>query len=793
MTMQIGGIDANQIVTDLMALERRPLVALEQRQEAAEVASRALRGIRTNVDAFRFASLKLAGNGAFSRFSASSSNSSAVTASASENAAASSLSFTVAQLATNHGLRSVGTVATADTQITTAATISLAAGGQPLGIDTVRATSGLSAGEQNLTITQASSAATRQSAAAISGATLAASEFVDVEIDGVAASIELTAGTYTAEQFATALDTGLSNAGLAASAQLDSAGRVVVTTDDEGSAATIQFTGGSGLARGGMTVDATAVTGADAIVTSGAASTTLTRLSAGSTVTVSTDDGDLELDLNGGLRAGTLSVDTIDVGGGTLAEVASAINSSNGASSAAAVRVGDGAWRLQLTSRTSGDDGELMIDGDVFSSLGGLVESSAAQNAEIVIGSGPGAYTVESSSNTFTDVLAGTSLTVSETTTDPVTVSVERNDSALADDVAQLVATANTALAEIKVQTRYGVDGIGNGALAGDGTVRRIADQIRSALGRPVDGFGDLIGADVGIQTTRDGSFTFDEATFRAALAEDPEAVARFFGRSATSPAGVTFVDAAPETVTGSYDIEVTTAATQATSARIFDGGAGSTVRAGVRVGDTTATVDISAGQSASEIIDAFNAAFAANDLALTAEVDAGGLVVRSNDWGANGSFELNLDVDGVGTWDDVTGTDVVGTIDGVLASGIGRTLSLNELVDSPAAGLSVEIDGGVSGVLGSVEYQPGVAARVAEITTQLVGEDGAFDSAEDAQQRRIDDFNDQIDRFEDRLFTRETSLRRQWANLQTLLEGLQQQGAWLAGQISSLPQVNQG
>ena len=63
MTMQIGGIDANQIVTDLMALE--------QRQEAAEVASRALRGIRTNVDAFRFASLKLAGNGAFSRFSAS--------------------------------------------------------------------------------------------------------------------------------------------------------------------------------------------------------------------------------------------------------------------------------------------------------------------------------------------------------------------------------------------------------------------------------------------------------------------------------------------------------------------------------------------------------------------------------------------------------------------------------------------------------------------------------------------------------------------------------------------------
>lgn len=791
--MEIGGIDANQIVTDLMTLERQPLLVLEQRQQDAELAARALSGVRSNVDAFRFASLNLSGSDALSRFSASSSNSSVVSASATSGAVASSLTFTVSQLATNHGLRSSGTVASADSRITSSPTISIAAGGSSMGIGTVRATSGLAAGQQDIVVTQASAAATRQSSAPIAGATLASSEFVDIEIDGVSASIELTAGTYTAAQFASAIDAGLSAAGLGATATLDSSDRLVVTTDAEGSAASIQFTGGAGLARIGMSVDATAITGTDAVVTSGSNTTTLNQLTNGGTVTIQTDDGDLELDLVGGLRTGTLSVDTLDVGDGTLAEVAAAINSSTTSASAAAIQVSDGAWRLQVTARNTGQDGELLLDQAEFADIGGLVESSAAQNAEIVIGDGVGAYTVESSSNTFDSVLTGTSLTVTSVSSSPVTVGVARDDSAIAADVSRLVSAANTALAEIKVQTRYSVDGVGGGALAGNGTVRRMADQIRNALGRPVDGFGELVGADVGIESTSDGSFTFDEATFLSAMADDPAAVARFFGRAATTPASVTFVDASEETATGSYDIEVTTAATRATSARVFDGGAGSTVSVGVRVGDTTTTIDVAAGQTAAEIIDSFNDAFAADGLGLVAEADAGGLVVRSTNWGASGDFEINLDAGGAGTWSDVTGTDVAGTIDGVVASGIGRTLSLNTLLDSPAAGLSVEIEGGVSGALGSVDYQPGVAARVAEVTTRLLTDDGVFDSADDAQQRRIDDFNDQIDRFEDRLFTRETNLRRQWASLQTLLEGLQQQGAWLSSQLASLPSVDQG
>jgi flagellar hook-associated protein 2 len=648
-----------------------------------------------------------------------------------------------------------------------------------------------------MVVTQSSAAATKRSDAALTTQTFGGGllgfdpEFVDVEIDGVATSIRFEAQSYTAQEIADTINQGLSDAGLDATASLGTDGRLVVTTGGEGSANTIQFTGGP-LAKLQMTADATAIAGTDAIVSIAGTISNVTDLRAGDTVTVSTPDGDLELDLTGGLRLGRLDVTTVDVGTGTLAEVASAINGSTAGASAAAIRVGDGAWRLQLNARTSGADGKLMLDDSVFAGIGGLVESSAARNAELVIGEGAGSYTVESSTNTFSDVLGGTSLTVASVTTSPVTVNVSRNTAGLATDVAALVSAANTALAEIKVQTRYGVDGAGNGALAGNGTVRRMADQLRASLSRPVDGFTDLIGADVGIEIKRDGSFSFDQAKFTAAMAEDPAAVARFFGRSATTPAGVTFADATPETVTGSYAIEVTTAATQATSARIFDGGSASATRVGIRFGDTTLNVDIGAGRTSAQIIDAINAELTDAGAELVAAADAGGLVVRSTRWGTAGDFELNLDVNGAGTWDDVTGTNIAGTIAGVTATGIGRTLSLNILADSNAAGLSVVVDGGVSGALGNIDYQPGVGARVAELTTQLTGIDGVFDGADQAQQRRVDDFNGQIERFEDRLFTREANLRRQWASLQTLLQGLQEQGTFLAGQLSGLPNYSQ-
>ena len=94
---------------------------------------------------------------------------------------------------------------------------------------------------------------------------------------------------------------------------------------------------------------------------------------------------------------------------------------------------------------------------------------------------------------------------------------------------------------------------------------------------------------------------------------------------------------------------------------------------------------------------------------------------------------------------------------------------------------------------------QPGVAhddlvgARALGERRDLLGglgaraDRGVLTNAISAAGKRITDFNEQITRFEDRLFVKEATLRRQWANVQTLLGSLQNQQQWITGQLAGL------
>ena len=368
--------------------------------------------------------------------------------------------------------------------------------------------------------------------------------------------------------------------------------------------------------------------------------------------------------------------------------------------------------------------------------------------------------------------------------TTPITVTVGRDNEAAASDVAALVSAANTLLAEIKVQTRYDVANRTSGPLAGNSTIRRLADQVREAIGGFRDG---LTPSTIGIQLTRDGSFTFDQATFLEAAAADPAAVATFLARGGTNTGPVQFKSADASTVRGSYDVDVTTPATRASSSLVFDGGAVADTRVGVRVGAITVNYDVASGQSAAQIVDGLNAEFGRAGVQVVAELSGTGLVVRSTQWGARGAFELNTDVTGAGTWDALTGNDVAGTINGLAAVGAGQTLSLSSLGGNPAAGLAVTVTATTPGVT-TVDYRPGAAARVVELATLLTrSDDGSLTTAKQSAERRVTDFNEQIARLEDRLAIREQNFRRQYSNLQTLISGLQTQGNWLSSQLANL------
>jgi len=786
--MEIAGIDADQIVSSLMQIERRPLSQLTTRKNAATTASQAIDRMRSTVDAFRLAAAKLSNVSTFDRFSASVSASDVLSASVSASATAGSLTMTVDRLAQAHGLRSLGTVAAASAPVTSDASIAVATGVSKLGIGTVTTGTGLGVGEIDLRVTQASLAPTNvgTAALAVSSSIDGTNNTITLTVNGAAHTRAIATGTYDPAELAAAVNTALNGTG--ARAALDSSGALAITTSREGSLATLQITGGNALVPTlRLGTDSAARVGTDGMITAGTgAVVTFDSIEAGDMASLDTGAGNLGITFSGGLRLGERSVQVVSTGDRSLAGVAAAITGASAGVSAAAVRVGDNAWRLQLTSTTTGEDGKLAVDAAVFSGgLGGLVESSAAQNAQITIGTGPGAYSVESSGNTFDNLMTGVSLTAKRVSATPVTVQLGRDNAAVADDVAALVGAANTLLADIKVQTRYDVVNRTSGPLATNSTIRRLADQVRQAIAGPLD--AGTTPSSIGIQLARDGSYTFDRAAFLTAASTDPTRVAQFLARGGTSTGPVQFAGADANTVSGSYVVDVTTSATRATSVRLFDGGALVDTRVGVRIGSTTVNYDVSNGRSASQIVDGLNAAIGSAGLKVVAELDGTGLVVRSTVWGSSGNLELNTDVTGGGTWGALTGIDVAGTINGLAAIGVGQTLSLSPLGGNPAAGLSVTVIGTTPG-LTTVDYRPGAAARVVELTGALTRPDtGTLTSAKDFADRRVKDFNDQISRLESRLTVRELNYRRQYSNLQTLISGLQSQGNWLSSQIAGL------
>ncbi|WP_337063066.1 flagellar filament capping protein FliD [Kineococcus sp. G2] len=240
----------------------------------------------------------------------------------------------------------------------------------------------------------------------------------------------------------------------------------------------------------------------------------------------------------------------------TLGQIVTEINGSaaNTAVRAAAVKTADGSYRLQLTATSSGTAGNFTLKshngtpptvGSTVSVDDGyateFTELSAAKDAvlNLVKGSTSDATKVVSSTNTFADVMPGVTLTVSATTSDYVTVSANAAPDKVADSVKALVDAANAALAEIANQSKAGAIGAngtvtGAGALRGDTTLRQLQSQVVSAVTYALAG-GASAGS-MGIQSTKEGTLTFDRTKFLEAYADDPDGVREKLAPTSVDP-----------------------------------------------------------------------------------------------------------------------------------------------------------------------------------------------------------------------------------------------------------------
>ena len=553
------------------------------------------------------------------------------------------------------------------------------------------------------------------------------------------------------------------------------------------------MTGGSALTPLNLSADGAAITGVDGKVQlDGGTEQTVTNVTAGQSLVLTGPNGPITAVFSGGLRAGTVNATNVSTGDGSLQTVVNNINTAGTGVIAAAVQVGTNQYRLQLTSSKTGVLNDLNVASSEFNaSAGGLVSVNQAADAQLTIGSGTGAFTVTSGTNTLTGLMPGVTLNLVGTTAlnSPVTVSSAHDVQGLATKVQALVDAANKVHQTIGEMTAFDPTTKTAQPLTGDFSTTQLTLNLATAMEDAVSGANPVSPNLAGVSADKTGAFQFDQGTFIAAYNADPNGMAKLFerGGSSVNP-DISFISAADGTAAGSYDVNVSQLAAQATSTGLtgtWPSGSDSSIL--VRVGSTQVSFDVKGTDSQSDAVSGLNAAFAHAGLALQASVSGTGIAITSVGYGHNATFDVAWDGSNYQTF---AGTDVAGTINGVTATGNGQQLLIP--FDTPGSGgLALNITGTTLGDLGTFVYSPGIAQRVDTAISQATDPiSGSITISQNDLNDQIKTFNATISDMEHQIAQYQQNLQSEFTNMETVIAGLKNTGDQLTNALVRAPGV---
>jgi flagellar hook-associated protein 2 len=174
------------------------------------------------------------------------------------------------------------------------------------------------------------------------------------------------------------------------------------------------------------------------------------------------------------------------------------------------------------------------------------------------------------------------------------------------------------------------------------------------------------------------------------------------------------------------------------------------------------------------------------------ASLEGGALKLTHQDYGSSAGFRIEFANGATGTelglgasGTEYAGTDVEGTIGGLAATGSGRVLT--GAADTDVEGLAIQVTDAFTA--GSVSYSRGVAAQLALVLDAFLGTDqGSIQSLLDGLDDRVDSLSDRVADMDARLERRQTDLIRRFTAMEQAMAVAQNQSAWIAAQIGSLP-----
>ena len=813
----ISGLNTQQIIAALMVAYKQPQVNIQNQMNS----------INTNISDYQtlvgqLSSMQTAADAINQTYlwdatTASSSNSVVATATTASGSATGSLSFNVNQLAqgnvqiSNNYLGSTSSTAAV-------APLLIATGAAQYGFTTLTTGTGLTLGAHSVSVGTAlaggSTTGTSQLATSTT-ITTGTNDTIAATVNGTAKTFTIAGGTYTPSQLAAAVQ---SASGGLVNATLNQNGEIALNTSLLGTTASLQLTGGTGLSSLGLSTMASASVGTAGSITVDGTVNSVNNVQSGTSASLTSGTGGSISSVIGaqGLQTGQFSASLLSVGSGSLSNLVNAINGAGIGISATAVNTGTNQYVLQLSSGTTGTQSQITLDQSALSStLGGMKNITQAQDSIIQVG-GTSGYQIASQTNSVAGMMNGVTLNLLSAQTPgstPITVTVSPNAQAMAADVQTLVNDANAALASINTYAGYNQATSTAGPLMTDANMNSITQSILQTVSTITGGTGAQNAGAVGVTLTSTGSISFSASTFEAAYSANPSSVAALFSQGGTfAPSSssytgqVSLLYASDSTQAGTYAVNVSQSATQATDAGsvISTGTITNAESLSIVSNGLTATYNATAGESLSAIATGLNSAFSTQGMSLNATVvtssSGSQLVLKDGNYGSAQGFTVTSTAVGSGqtglattanTPSSFNGIDVAGTINGVTATGVGQVLSAPS-TDPTLAGLALDVT--ASGItsstnLGNFSYTQGLAGSLASTGNQASNPiTGTLSSTVTNLQDQIIGLQAQYNSYTPMITAEQQMLQQEFTNMEVQLGSLQSQGSWLSTAIAKLP-----
>lgn len=530
---------------------------------------------------------------------------------------------------------------------------------------------------------------------------------------------------------------------------------------------------------------------------------------------------------------GAESTIKIDASNNTLTGIQNAVNSAGIGVNASIVNVGTG-YKLMFSATNSGAGNAINVsvtgdtDGNDADALGlsrlvtaNMDQTVAAQDAVIVVNG----LTINSNSNNIKDVIDGVTLNLKSSDTGSVkTIQISEDTEGLEKSVKDFVQLFN-ALDEI-------IDELGSyetldkdaeedededsilGHLRGDSALRTVKSGIREAM---IDAIPGLTGsiqslADIGIKSELNGTLSLDSKKLTTALSNNPESVGKLFAASATFTDNfVTFTGSSEDTIEGSYNLTVNTAASKSEIVGAAVSGAGITIDGTnntfkVKVnGEETLDLTLTAGVYTEENLAKEIARVINNDSNISADggkvsvdydASAKTFTMISEKFGSASKLELvsgnflTSGISGLGVTAETVGQDVQGFLekDGTIYvfSGEGQDVKINSILDGSPKGLEFTIEGGTTGARGSLEFNRGYADRLGILFDQFLDKDsGIIGNRVSNLTDRLEEVEEQKTLVDERYDKLELKYRLQFGALQSILANMKNTRESLAASLA--------